>query len=67
MKAADTNRPVSAFFGSWFEICGRSETGYFLGYEAIKELKKRFDLKEIALLENVDAHLRPVLEQMMES
>ena len=58
----DTNKPVSAFFDSWLEICGKSETGYFLGYEAIDELKKRFDLKEIALLENVEAYLRPVLE-----
>jgi hypothetical protein len=69
IRTAESGNPgsASAFFGSWLEICGKSETGYFLGYEAINELKKCFDLKEIALLENVEAHLRPVLEQMMEN
>jgi len=64
LKAVDAGESVSAFFGSWFEICGRSETGYFLGYKAIESLKRRLDLKEIALLENVEDDLRPILEQM---
>jgi hypothetical protein len=67
IKMVDSGKPVSPFFGSWLEICGKSETGYFLGYEAIKVLEKRFDLKEIALLENIEVYLRPVLEQMMEN
>ncbi len=62
-----SDQPVSPFFGSWLEIRGRSETGYFLGHEAIKELEKHFALKEIALLENVESHLRPILEQMVEN
>ncbi len=66
-RTVDAGKPVSAFFGSWLEIRGKSETGYFLGCEAINELEKRFSLKEIALLENVEIHLRPVLEQMMEN
>jgi len=67
LRTVDAGDPVSAFFGSWFEICGKSETGYFLGYEAVRELGKRFDLKEIALLENVEVYLRPILEQMIEN
>lgn len=67
IRTVDAGKPVSAFFGSWFEISGKSETGHFLGYEAIKGLAKRFDLQEIALLENVEVYLRPVLEQMMEN
>jgi len=66
LRTVDAGKPVSAFFGSWFEICGKSETGYFLGYEAIKELEKHLNLKEIALLENVEVYLRPVLEQISE-
>jgi len=66
LSTVDTGKPVSAFFGSWFEICGKSETGYFLGHEAMKELEKHLDLKEIALLDNPEAHLRPILEQMIE-
>ncbi|MBC7264030.1 MAG: hypothetical protein H5T64_06680 [Chloroflexi bacterium] len=64
VRTVDAGEPISPFFGSWFEICGRSETGYFLGYEVIQELRGRFSLKEIALLEDVEVHLRPVLERM---
>jgi len=66
VRTVDTGQPVSPFFGSWLEICGKSETGYFLGYEVIKELEKQFGLKEIALLEDVEFYLRPILEQMIE-
>ncbi|MGQ9854755.1 MAG: hypothetical protein ACUVTG_15310 [Candidatus Oleimicrobiaceae bacterium] len=64
IKTVDSGGPVSAFFGSWFEIRGKRETGYFLGYEVIKELGNRWSLKEIARLEHVETHLRPVLEGM---
>jgi len=63
LKAVDAGQPVTSFFGSWFEICGQSETGYFLGQAAIKELGKQLSLKEIALLENTESSLRPILEQ----
>ncbi|RMH05802.1 MAG: hypothetical protein D6704_08635 [Nitrospirae bacterium] len=67
LRTVDAGEPVSAFFGSWLKICGKSETGYFLGCGCMKELEKRFTLQEIALLENVEVHLRPILEQMMET
>ena len=43
---------------------GKSETGYFLGCEAIKELEKEYGLQEIALLEDVDTHFKSILERM---
>lgn len=64
LKTVIAGRPVNAFFGSWFEIEGMKETGYFLGYEVIRELAKRLDLRVIALLEDVEGPLRPILEQM---
>jgi len=64
LRLADAGEPASPFFGSWFDICGKSETGYFLGYETLKELVKRLGLREVALLENAEAYLRPILEQM---
>ena len=67
MRTVEVGKSVSSFFGSWFEICGRRETGYFLGYEVISELTKRFDLKEIALLDHVEVYLQPVLIQMMKN
>lgn len=66
LRTADAGKPISSFFGSWLDIRGKSETGYFLGYKVITELEKRFSLKEIALLENIEVHLRPVLLQMIE-
>ncbi len=64
LRTVDSGSSVQAFFGSWYEICGRSETGYFLGHEVIKELAHQPGLKEVALLENVEAAVRPVLENM---
>jgi len=40
---------VNDFFGSWFNIQGRKQTGYFLGHAFIRELEKTYGLKEIAL------------------
>lgn len=64
LRCADSGSPPTAFFGSWFEIEGQRETGYFLGYQAIEELRKQLTLEEIALLEEIEAHLRPILEKM---
>ncbi|MFO3796550.1 MAG: hypothetical protein ACK8QZ_04600, partial [Anaerolineales bacterium] len=63
LRCADSGFPPTAFFGSWFEIEGQRETGYFLGYKAIEELRKQFTLEEIALLEEIETHLRPILEE----
>ena len=28
LRTVDAGEPVSPFFGSWLEICGKSQTGY---------------------------------------
>jgi hypothetical protein len=65
LKTVTEGKPVAAFFGSWYEIQGRSETGYYLGHEVIKELEKKYSLKEIALLDDCESYLRPILKQMI--
>lgn len=40
---------VKEFFGSWFNIQGKSQTGYFLGHEFIRALEDTYSLREIAL------------------
>lgn len=50
MKRLKKQAAVNDFFGSWFNIQGKSQTGYFLGYVFICELEKTRSLKEIALL-----------------
>lgn len=64
IKAVDDEQPVNAFFGSWFEIEGHSETGYYLGHEVIKTLEKTMNLREIALLDDFDKRSRKILEEM---
>ena len=67
LKAVEGGRPVNPFFGSWFEIEGKSQTGYFLGYEVIRELETEYHLKEISLLDDVETRSRAILEQMKQT
>jgi hypothetical protein len=64
LKTVENNETVVPFFGSWFNIHGRIETGYFLGHEIILELEKSLSLKEIALLNDYEAVFRQTLQQM---
>ncbi len=64
LHRVEAGEEVKDFFGSWFEIQGHSETGYFLGQELIRELEKESSLQEIALLVDFEADSRPILEKM---
>lgn len=44
------NESVNDFFGSWFNIRGKKQTGYFLGHDFITEIEKMYSLREISLL-----------------
>ncbi len=50
LKRIKKQASVKDFFGSWFNIQGRKQTGYFLGHEFVRELEKTYSLREIALL-----------------
>lgn len=64
LRAIETEQPVSRFFGSWFEVEGHSQTGYFLGYEVIKRLAQAGNsLGELARLEPEKAS-KPILKEM---
>ncbi|MHB8105752.1 MAG: hypothetical protein ACYDG5_09510, partial [Dehalococcoidales bacterium] len=64
LKTVAAGKSVVPFFGSWFDIQGKIETGYFLGHEGIRALEKNYSIKEIALLDDPERYLRPVLERM---
>ena len=49
LKRLEKQVSVNDFFGSWFNIQGRKQTGYFLGHAFIRELEKTYGLREIAL------------------
>jgi hypothetical protein len=58
----DNKQDITPFFGSWFDIQGYSQCGYYLGHEVIKDLEKRSSIEEIAILENIQSEVRAVLE-----
>lgn len=66
LKTVDDGQAVSPFFGSWYDIGGKKQTGYFLGCAVIEELLQSFELQEIALFEDNDIkdHVRPILEKV---
>jgi hypothetical protein len=64
LQTVDAGRAVTDFFGSWFKIQDRSETGYFLGQELVRKLEKQSGFQPVALLEDIEAAARPILEKM---
>jgi hypothetical protein len=62
LSGVDRNAPVRPFFGSWFELRGWKQTGYYLGHEVIRHLEKSLALKEIALLDDFETAMRHGLE-----
>jgi hypothetical protein len=49
LKRVEKQASVKDFFGSWFNIQGKKQTGYYLGHAFIHELEKTHSLREIAL------------------
>jgi len=64
LRRGDQGEDMRPFFGSWFDLRGQKQTGYFLGHEIIKKMQERMSLQEIALLTDVESHLRSLLEQI---
>lgn len=64
LRRVDEGMDVRPFFGSWYELRGHKQTGYFLGHELIKTLGQQSSLPEIALLKDVAGWLRPLLLNM---
>lgn len=64
LRRVDQGEDMRPFFGSWFDLRGRKQTGYFLGYELVKTLQEQMSLREIALLIDIESHLRPLLTRM---
>ena len=65
LRKVDADESVRPFFGSWFELRGKSQTGYYLGCLAVKRLSEKHSIQEIALLEDPEGVLRPILEKMV--
>jgi hypothetical protein len=62
LRVADGGESVRPFFGSWYELQGWKQTGYYLGRRVIERLETGLDLREIALLAGIEPLLRNELE-----
>jgi hypothetical protein len=51
LKRLSRKDSVRDFFGSWFAIRGKSQTGYFLGHNFVQRLEEAQDLRKVALLD----------------
>jgi predicted SprT family Zn-dependent metalloprotease len=51
LRVADHGESVRPFFGSWYELRGHKQTGYFLGHQVISNLAINMTLSDIALLD----------------
>ena len=61
VEAGESVRP---FFASWYSLHGRRQTGYYLGHQIMCRLEEAMTLQEIAVLEPVEATLRPLVKSM---
>lgn len=66
LRRVDSGESVRPFFGSWFDLRGKHETGYFLGYEFVKILANALPLENVALLEDVEETARFMLTHMVD-
>jgi len=67
LRLVDAGESVKQFFGHWFDVSGKKQCGYFLGYKLVKELEANINIKEIALLEDIEELFRQNLKKIVEN
>ncbi|MCF2141731.1 MAG: hypothetical protein K9W44_16890 [Candidatus Lokiarchaeota archaeon] len=71
LRSLRNDEKIRRFFGSWFEVQGYKQTGYFLGHEILKEweIQDKLSFKEIALLplDEINNRVRQTLEQWIKN
>lgn len=65
----ESSADTKDFFGSWYEIDGYAQSGYYLGHEVVRRLEEQHTLREIALFtpDQVTANAKHVLDRMAQS
>ena len=66
LEDAERGAPVRRFFGSWHEIEGHAQAGYFLGHAIVRAWATAQSLREIACLSlgEIEPRVRRALHQM---
>lgn len=65
-EAAVSHQPVRDYFGSWFELQGWRQTGYYLGHEVFRQWEQECGLHALAVLpvEEVEDKVRSTLREI---
>lgn len=58
LRDVAARRSLRPFFGSWYNICGYIETGYYLGSEVIRDWTEELSLRTIATLPRSEVRRR---------
>lgn len=64
LRRVDLDLDTREFFGSWYEVAGIPQAGYYLGSEILTSQIAKSGAEQTALLEDLEAVLRPALEAM---
>ena len=64
LRAVDGGESLRPFFGSWYDIQGWKQTGYYLGHRVIRRLEAGMDLHQIAVLDEIEPLLRNELDHL---
>lgn len=66
LRVADYGESVRPFFGSWYEIRGHKQTGYYLGHQVLSDLVNGMEVSDIALIDSgrqLEQIMRDVLQK----
>jgi hypothetical protein len=67
LKRATSGDDLRPFFGSWHDLNGRKQTGYYLGRELIVALESQLAFREVAEITDPEEQVRRLVVEMAES
>lgn len=64
LKRLERKGDLRPFFGSWYQLRGHSQTGYFMGSEIIKKWESSYSPERIATLDNISKRIKRMVIEM---
>jgi hypothetical protein len=64
LRRVKSGEDIRPFFGSWFDVQGQKQSGYFLGHELVRTLENSQSLEEIALIDKIDDIFEQLVVEM---
>ena len=65
LEEASAGDDCREFFGSWYDIQGYRQCGYWLGHQVLQQLTARNSLRDLALVEDVNMVVTDVLRSFL--